>query len=693
MNYTSQETLNENVNVMVERYIYNMVNFFKQINYHIDDEKRKELLDRYIDCGRPFEEIKQELDEIARNILISLQSTQNVGVTSRVGGNVNSMNDLELNTKGISLNTQEIVLLSIVSAKKPTELFDIISRLKNLKYDFIRYVTAESISDFEAMKKRCFMEYQSSLLPYGDVNYSLDGSGSRIELQHRLELIKSYSNLSDEDVVRLEELITSSSSRSRREIVDSISREFGSDKCKKIVEGLYSVQPTESEGILSTSYDEFEKLSGYLDDYNLINITDAGKYGNYVRPDGTFNDDELRALFDFAKKNNKRVRINTLLFYLDTPKDLESLEVTPENKELVKNELKRYVDHISEFIGSYNRDCKNAGREGVVETVEVFNELLNGIDNGNGYKYRGDIPQETTGDFNNIRAGWFKFLDIEDICEIMANARENMPQVKFMINEWNLEDPKKANAFGQIIERIRKYEREHDVKIIDTIGTQMHIDDRVSRDSMRNMFSNLGQLGYPVEVTEYDVMIRPEYIDSHSPSDIEAYKKGKIGDLLAAVNDANRDGKVVEGVTIWSISDKLNFMIHKLNESIHERNIKHYKNGEKLEEYIKNVYGGYYDGSMDKRDFTVSTKKNSSSINTQTSDELSELSLMLDDTSYRETPEKANSDLEKPKVFQKKNTSSDTSSNNDGFTDVSSLYILVALMISTILCFIYFYLR
>ena len=45
----------------------------------------------------------------------------------------------------------------------------------------------------------------------------------------------------------------------------------------------------------------------------------------------------------------------------------------------------------------------------------------------------------------------------------------------------------------------------HETRLIDSIGTQMHIDNGVTREQIINMFNTLKQYGLPIEITEFDM--------------------------------------------------------------------------------------------------------------------------------------------------------------------------------------------
>ena len=67
----------------------------------------------------------------------------------------------------------------------------------------------------------------------------------------------------------------------------------------------------------------------------------------------------------------------------------------------------------------------------------------------------------------------------------------------FMYNDDNIIDPNKIDATMELLSQIRAQEERLGVKLIDSIGTQMHIDNNVSKEEIRNAFIEFNN--YPCE--------------------------------------------------------------------------------------------------------------------------------------------------------------------------------------------------
>ena len=594
----------EEKNIQVSNYIMGIKDLFEKNGYTISEETVKKVMNQYMNSMLSFDEIKTEIDQLVAKKLDEIRKRQEL--MDKMKNQIRkSITDLPVETKGITLNMQQIDLINIVSSKSLEELSDRLNRIINLS-EKEKQQLLSSKKDLESIKRDVFDAYQKSLTPYIETYFSLDEQGKNRELNKRINFILNNANMTD---VEKQSYINIVRTTKLDDIPRVINETFEKSTSERIFSILSRFMPTEKEGIRATSYESFVRLHEHLKNYQVINIDELAKYGHYVRADGSFNREGLEKMFDFAKEHNMQTRLNTLLFYMDIPDRLESLPKTQENIEIVKQTLKSYVEDISSFIGEYNAKSVSEGKTPTIRTVEVMNELLNrfSLNDEISYLYRGQIDTDEhrisrkDPNYDNLRAGWLRFLNIEDLCEIMHSARLNMPNVNCMINECTLEDPRKLEPFKRIVlDKIRTYEQQHGIKIIDSIGTQMHIDSNVSKENMINMFEKLGQFGLPVEVTEFDMTVGKDFIATHTPEEIEALKQQKLNDFCDVIVEMKEKGRI-SGVTIWSVSDLQNFEIHKVNEKIYLQNLERMKNGLDPLEYVKTLYGGYYDENMKDR--------------------------------------------------------------------------------------------
>ena len=165
---------------------------------------------------------------------------------------------------------------------------------------------------------------------------------------------------------------------------------------------------------------------------------------------------------------------------------------------------------------------------------------------------------------DNIKSGWLKHLDIADLCDVIAVARKNMPTTDFMYNDDHLVDEAKLGPTSSLLKKIQAYEASHGVKLIDSIGTQMHIDNDISNESIRHMFLELSRFGLPIEVSEFDLAMTRD-VEGWSGDVIQAMRLKRIDDIHGIVDELS-DRCGIRGFTIWSKTDSQNFRVHLENE-------------------------------------------------------------------------------------------------------------------------------
>lgn len=554
----------EDRNLVIRNYINSKVKELESTGIYVSSNQVNNLFNRYSMSDSSVEDIMLDIDRLVEKYIGDFRRIQELR-------EVIELDDLPIEYTGITLNNQDIDLMNIMGASSIEELQLAIKNASNINLDALDL----SSGDLTTLKEITYRLYQDSLESKND--FIRDHS---ISLRRKIDYLRKSGELNDEEFKILDDLIRHSSSTD--ELINGIESSFGKDKVHRMYEIIRECSPIEKSGIKSTNQEATNNLIKEISSkYNSITIDQEAKYGEVVLQDGTFDFRGLDKALDFAKRMNKQVRLNTLLFYMDCPEELYNLEKNDSNKEIVKSRLSDYVYSITKHIS-------DIGYGDTVRSVDVFNELLNrfAMDGDVPYKYRGDIEQGIEPS-DNIKSGWLKHLDIEDLCDVIAIARGNMPNVDFMYNDDNLEDPRKMDETIKLIQRIQEYERTHGVKLIDSIGTQMHIDNSVSIESIEAMFRNLSRLGLPIEVTEFD-MAMTHNVDGLSPEQIEELRERKINEILHCINNLAEECNI-RGVTIWSKTDSQNFRVSLENEKRIRAGL----------EPISTLHGGYYTENME----------------------------------------------------------------------------------------------
>lgn len=490
---------------------------------------------------------------------------------------VMELQELPLEYTGITLNNQDIDLMMIANSETFDDLRERLERITNIK------TTINPNASIEDERQRVFDLYMQSLIPKVE---SL--KKPELRLSKKIEYLKQSGVLSGEEISMVDEIISTSSTQ--QEMVRSLIRSYSQNPSKlhQIYKTLRDYTPIEKTGIIGTSLEAYRNLYNQIQqNYNSITIDGEAKYGSIALDDGTFDFEHLKKSLDFARENGKQVRLNALIFYMDCPEYLYQLPKNEESKRLVKQKLMDYVSATTKFIAEN-------GYSDVVRSYDVFNELLNRFSmNGEiSYMYRGDIPQTGLTVDDNIKSGWLKHLDISDLCDVIAEARRNLKESDFMFNDDNWIDPRKIEANKELILEIQKYEKEHSVKLIDSIGTQMHIDNDSSKPDIENMIRELSKFGLPIEITEFDIAMT-KGVSGLSDFEIEILRQQKINEVYSVVEELREECNI-RGFTIWSKTDRQNFRVSLENE-------RRIKEGEPT---IESLHGGVFTENMEPKSKT-----------------------------------------------------------------------------------------
>lgn len=579
----------EEKNKYVETYITNIGNQLAINGIKITDNQLSRVINRFSNSDKSIEEIRKEINDLLNEFLENYSKMLEA----------KQLQDLALSFNGITLNNQDIDLMLIAGANNPQELQEALSKITNITVSL--NTTELTEEQFLEVRQQAYNMYLNTLTSRNDYI-----KNRKIEVARKIEYLKSSGTLSSEEITTLDNII--SSSRSNDEIVEKLNQSFSSDKIHRMYEIIRDFSPIEKTGIKSTTLEASRNLLEEIkNNYNSITIDEEAKYGKIVLQDGSFNFKHLQKSLDFAKANNKQMRLNTLLFYMDCPDELYNLEKTPENKLLVKQKLQSYVEATTRFV-------VDNGYSDTIRSVDVFNELLNrfSMTGETPYMYRGDIPQTPItmpngelGVDDNIKSGWLKHLDVDDLCDVIAVARKNMPTTDFMYNDDHLTDPKKIAPTIELIKQIRENEKRLGVKLIDSIGTQMHVDNGMTKEQMREMIINLSQFGLPIEITEFDIAMT-NGVEKLSEEQIETLRQAKINEIYECIDEL-REQYNIRGFTIWSKTDKQNFRVFLANEERIPKGL----------EPIETLHGGYYTELMQPRNKTL-TKRNFQSFNYHT---------------------------------------------------------------------------
>lgn len=497
---------------------------------------------------------------------------------------------LESPINGIYLNSETIELLSIIQCKNIEELKDFAINCSQLNISE-EDLTSWNDNDIEDIKRKLVEQYKSTLV-------SMEQSIK--DRRSVLELALKHSGITVDEV-------------------DSYISVFQNDGYEGIKKKLKAEHPesydiftekahrfigTERDQMTSITYEELSGLNDILSNHNTI-LIGAGRYydvtkkmyDEHIPNMGKYDFYYAQRGLDFGYKNGMNVRYHTLL-------DKQTMEehLIGKQKEDVLGELQEYVKRSIDFISKYNEEHKMNGK-GVICSVDLFNEIISFDE-----PYR-NMWQELYGISN------------QELVSIFQYALENKPDgVTYVYNEPFLENPERRQVVIEQLSRINELAP----GLIDTIGTQMHIEMTQNIDDIRRCFEELKkleQLGIGTQITEFDMCLPERFMFDEKGKirseqelvelinskisksgitigSIAEFKSMRIDEISKAIGET---GIQLDGITYWSISDTLDHNLERTNRKTYEQGLQR--------DIAQTRYAGLYSGLERKQTMMLENKR------------------------------------------------------------------------------------
>lgn len=662
--------------------------------YFISIEKYEKAVNKYTNnemLSEPLDKIIEMIDLESEQLLESYNKwvlEQKEAFLERL-----KKDSVENDKMGLTLNRQMIELMMIAKAKDVEEIVNIASTL-NIDITDINDVTLDNL------KKSVFDKYRNTL-----TERNLFLSNQQANLEVKLNNIIINSGISSEELETLKSIfdIAKKQKYNSNETFQYINKSFSEDTVHKIFTAYMESRDLSETGILNYDISDYQSIYKKINDFRSITIDYESKYPAVHMANGEFYYQKLDRCLDFAKSLGKDVRLNALIFFDDCPKYISDLEPNEDNKRIAYNELLRYVDETTKHIAEYNqRSLSETGHE-VVKSIDMFNELITRFSQDFGGKYfdRGNLPTS-----NNYEAGWQKFLNINDLCEIALCARKNLPNMEFVFNEINLEDKEKLPIFkdlmGQINDfEIKNSERLNGKKIIDCIGTQMHLNPNTTLEDINYSLQELSSLGLPIKITEYDQPLSNEYIESHTAKECDDEKQ-RIQETYKQFLINNAQKYNIKQVTIWSLTDSTSFLL----------DIENKVRIEKSEKPLDTIYSGAFrdkKSSLNKTEKSLEVTNNDynkvlpkvvnqekttqvkrESFDKRSQGEVQIASQIRQKNQLIKQQKSQKKQMDKPKTLVRTKPTSPTTPSSKGFIDIITLSLVVSFIVGAVSMLTYF---
>ena len=462
---------------------------------------------------------------------------------------------IEAPINGIYLNSETIELLSIVQCNNIDELREFARNCSQLNTSE-QEMESWAESDIESVKRRLVEQYKESLIPMEQ------------SIKDRKSVLKSALEHTGIPSDEIESYISIFQTEGYEGIKQKLKNEHP-ESYATFTEKAHRFIGTERDQMRSLTYEELSGINDILPEHNTILVA-SGRYYDVTKKmyDEQIPDMEKHDFYyaqrglDFCYRNGMHARYHTLL---DKQTMEEHLSGRP--KEILQ-ELQEYVEQSIDFISKYNEKHKIDGK-GVITSVDLFNEIISF-----------DSP------YRNM---WEKLHRIsnEELVSVFQYALDNKPEgITYVYNEPFLENPERRQAVLKELKQINSL----CPGLIDTIGTQMHIELTQSIEDVRQCFEDLKKSGVNVQITEFDMCVperlmfdesgkirsEQEMVDfinqktGMTLGSIAELKKIRMNEISKAIEET---GVALEGITYWSISDTLDHNLERTNRKTFEQGL------------------------------------------------------------------------------------------------------------------------
>lgn len=302
------------------------------------------------------------------------------------------------------------------------------------------------------------------------------------------------------------------------------------------------IQCNNVDQIKDVTYEEMQKITDTLTETNTV-LLGCGRFYDVVNKLANSKEDKydfykVKRGLEFCQKNGLNARYHTLL-----DKQTLDLHLAGKSKEEVLSAINGYVKETIDFLNEYN----NTHEQSKIISVDLFNEIVS---------------------FNKPYVNrWQQEYGIElnELLQTFQYARDNKPEgVTYVYNEPFLENEDRRNIVISLLQQMRQISPD----LIDTLGTQMHIETTQNMEDVKKCFKDFKKLqnfGFNIQITEFDMCVPETQLfekDGTAKKKIGLDKSKKIEEISKIIRES---GVILEGISYWSISDTLDHNLQRTN--------------------------------------------------------------------------------------------------------------------------------
>lgn len=296
-------------------------------------------------------------------------------------------------------------------------------------------------------------------------------------------------------------------------------------------------QPAIFPGLQKSTYEEIKNIyKNIIENCDVITPEAEAKMtltiNNSMTPfnnDGSvntkiFNFSYLDIIINFAKQNNMKVRLHTLIWHKHFPKILANCS----------------KDQIITFLDSYFSYIANRYDTNIFYTIDVLNEIV------------ADINSEEFKQGNVLRnSKWKEKLGDDYYITILKLARQNFPNSNLTYNEYDETNKQKRDKMISIINDIKQEETKTDTILLDSIGLQSHYHEYTTDEEIKATYTDLSQTRKNLQVSEMDIT------KINNPNDIQ------INRVFRTVLDCAANYNI-DSFTCWGPSSSISWKSKKV---------------------------------------------------------------------------------------------------------------------------------
>ena len=188
----------EEKNKLVIDYINNIKDNFEKSGNPVSDETVTNVTNRYINSSKSFEEIKQEIDKMVEEKLEEIR--KRLEFIEKIQKEAKSIQDLNVDNIGITLNEQDIDLMMIANAKNPDELKKALEKITNINFELPNIQMEDE--QFQSIRQQVYDLYIGSLTSRNEYY-----ANPNIQLNKKIEYIRKSGIFDAEELQKFNSIL------------------------------------------------------------------------------------------------------------------------------------------------------------------------------------------------------------------------------------------------------------------------------------------------------------------------------------------------------------------------------------------------------------------------------------------------------------------------------------------------------